>query len=263
MNKQNILADFYNLHLESGYIEFDVSDDAKYDTKKDNVAFFVPQTIPIENYAKLPDDAEKRRVIEFLSKYEPQLAEYFATEETNKQITPIDENESIETNVSQKQDWFMSQGFLDFAREYRHTKRLVDGYITKKIFGREIQWLYKSIGRYHKGLYKIKLSTGEESQLTLKKLDYEYDLNEWQIIPCDIYSFDLYGIRVGGIIFQIHTNLLEMLENKLHVQHCAFAGGKRTTACKNIFIYNRGEKYCSKKCYNKARRSRRYSNSGF
>jgi hypothetical protein len=63
--------------------------------------------------------------------------------------------------------------------------------------------------------------------------------------------------------FRLFREILSLWNGDIEIRRCAFEGGKRNPPCERIFIAGNRKRYCSKKCYDKARRLRRFEKTGF
>jgi len=251
---QPIIIDFYNLHLKSGP-KYDKSELPLYDF------FQCDQDIPLyENLEeqqvekKCPDKNEQCRILSFFEKYAPELKADLGGLEWYQRGSGI--------------SWFESEYFLRFADDYHYIKQIIDNHIDNKISIINLKWLesklysiklgLKLICREDKKEYKM-MPFGDPLQIVDTK-EYQVKHGWSRITKVKEHGLGYYGIwldQLFPLFDQIFLEAMEMLEH-WKVSKCSFEGGKRNPPCHNVFISTRGQKYCSKKCYDRARRYRGY-----
>lgn len=190
VKRYNLLVEFCNLHLTSGYVR----------TEEKN------------RKPQYPKEKEQQRLIDFFSKYEPAITRNMNAKEAyldGKKIyqtdnrryieadrcmarnigslggyeldriwgktAPICEKysasggsvrvddilEHIEKYAEGQISWFQSDDFFEFSKEYHNVALLIDSYITRgKAPFKSLRWLNESIGRYKRQLSVIEPSTG-------------------------------------------------------------------------------------------------------
>ena len=298
----NILVDFYNLGLDSGY--------ACTSPRRRNAA---------PGHMVQPDEEERKKLIDFFSKYEPQITRYlnatavvqgekgddygslgryelekiltaartFPKKSPNDSVPKIPSEILVEGVVSthrtehaeelveqrekqrrvnawfktknfikfveehgHKYSWFESHDdFLDFSKEYLHVRNFVDGYVKGKIPPSEVIWLDESIQKYSKGLSQIRKVDGKRFRAgTVEKPEDEsIDPDNWDFAIDGSYSVPLiqHGILLGGIMFDVHMQLGDLLVKKFKIQRC------EAEDCDEIFIptpRGKEQRYCSMRC---------------
>ena len=270
---QPIIIEFYNLHLKSG---------PKYDKSElplDKFVFQCDQDIPLyENLKeqqvekKYPDKNEQCRILSFFEKYAPELKADLGGLEWYQRGSGI--------------SWFESKYFLRFADDYHYIKQIVDNHIDNKISIINLNWLdsklysikprLKLIRRQDEKEYKM-MPWRDPLQICQEELhrdgfitrereivdtkDYQIKSVWSRITKVKEHGLGYYGIwldQLFPLFDQIFIQALAMLEEHWKVSKCFFEGGKRNPPCHNVFISTRNQTYCSKKCYNKARRYRGY-----
>ena len=281
MKEQPAFIDFYNLHLASGYARnSELQENSVYPDEEEQqklIDFFSKHESCLKHGKEITGcmnakEAYQQSRGEFLSQVmddiKGSLGEY-ELRKILKAVNPedpvgfLESNDFLECAEEQRFSWFRNNDFLDFTREYHNAMWLVDSYIERSIPKSCLHWLSEGIGKYKRELSLEYLPMG--MPVSLDHLDV---FEKADSIDADNYYFTLertfdrgklqYGIRLYRIMFLIYRDLVAMLAEKMPIQHCAFEGGKRTPRCNNVLVASNSRKYCSKKCYDRARRSRRY-----
>jgi len=183
---------------------------------------------------------------------------------------------SQELSKSKQKDklsWFDSDDFLEFSKQYYHTRRIVEGYMSGAIYKWHLRWLNKEFASHNKEISQtLKYDTKTPGLPGFSNPAGEYVGNFW---PYDIvanYEFDIdsyapqpprYGLCIQRFLGNLHMSLVELLVEKPTICCCKFEGTERLPSCNDIFVPAKSNQlYCSKKCYDRARRRRRYEKVG-
>lgn len=261
---QPLIIEFYNLQLKSGpYYNRDLVDYNNLFNEEYMGVSMKPEYEKLDNEnidKKYPDKAEQIRIKFFLEKHDPELKTHLGLKWYQ------DQTESC---------WFKSNYFLRFADEYLQIKQIIDDYIYKRqISGTQIRWLNAEMSKYYKGnipiLKMINIKNKKEypafplpndfDKIKYWNLDnYKVDL-AWRSYSIHINGEFYYGISIDQLMGKIKSQLYIIISEKMKLKFCEFEGGKRNpTVCHNLFIMHKiSQKYCSKKCYDRARRCRGY-----
>ncbi|MHC4533478.1 MAG: CGNR zinc finger domain-containing protein [Planctomycetota bacterium] len=159
-------------------------------------------------------------------------------------------------------DWYESKDFLDFMFDYFCFRNLIDGYLEGKIQTWTLEWLQEKIQNYRYSLLIYK----DNEQVRTTTLGDE--------IVIDSLNFKSQGIQIKGLPYglglaifsaNIHSQVVQTLEEKREIKRCQAPETQKTPACQNMFIplaMGKEQKYCSTKCANRARRLKYYSKTG-
>ncbi len=157
--------------------------------------------------------------------------------------------------------WFESDDFLGFADEYAHVKSVIDNYIDRKIIKADLKWLDENVEKYNISLMATNRNDREDYLIWSVEVPKErsFSLDEWKMSLTGLCGdMEQHGLCLGSLMHDIYMGLISMLEDEPDVHRCAFEGGKRIPKCENVFISShKNMKYCSTKCYNRARVARR------
>ncbi len=159
-------------------------------------------------------------------------------------------------------DWFESKDFLDFMFDYFSFKKLIDGYLKGKISTWTLEWLQEKIQKYQ---YSLQIWKDNELVKPIT-LDDEISVDSLNFKRWGIHIEGLpYGLGLNIFLANIHLQVAQTLEEKREIRRCQAPKTQKTSACQNIFIpqaKGKEQRYCSKKCANRARRREYYLKKG-
>lgn len=166
-------------------------------------------------------------------------------------------------------NWW-EEDYRTFLDEYQHLRSLLDGYIEQKIKMSDLIWL--------DGVAELNINYGlvrysqEPPQMKRdfpipiqgEKEDGEVDLRFWTV-KSKPRPNPKRSEPHALILFNAYLELISLLEQELTLRRCQAPNTQKSSACKNIFIpqaKGKEQKYCSKKCADRARRREYYLKHG-
>lgn len=162
--------------------------------------------------------------------------------------------------------WFDSDQFHAFLREYCYTvKPIIDEYLNGVISSFHLWWINKKLNDYRSKWVITKQPENATKTDIESKVDREdfLSLKDTKFYRKMSPELGDYDVPLYSIMYLIYHGLANMLTERPIIKRCAFDGSALLPGCENIYIPMKSNQlYCSKKCYDKARRRRRYEKVG-
>lgn len=165
--------------------------------------------------------------------------------------------------------WFDSNETANFYGLYRLAHEVVDNYLEAKEIPRDfLAWVASLTSNIRINL-TIEHTSGKRfgfSNAPKSVNPNEYSFGEIIVQHHSVTVGPSQEVKaqlnLGGMKFRLFREILSLWNREIRIRKCTFEGGERNPPCNNVFITSRGQRYCSKKCYDKARRLRRYQATG-
>lgn len=169
----------------------------------------------------------------------------------------------------QEKSWFDHPDTVNFYGLHKLVHRVVDNYLSNEDLPRD---LFAWVGSLPENIYINLIAVSSEGERhgtvtlpkSVKRSKYSFDET---IAQHSKLSFSPgkqmeSPLNLGGMKFRLFRDILSLWNGEMELQRCTFGGSKRNPPCKNVFIVGNRKRYCSKRCYDKARRYRRFDKTG-
>lgn len=225
---------------------------------------------------------DKQEILKFFGRYAPEVARQdisdvisqgYTLSDDPKPATVLSINKDSPITIGtlgvfdffQDKSWLDSSDTRNFYGLYRLIHRVVDNYLGEKQIPRDLfQKVSELTDNISIGLIAVSSEGERLGSATIPKSfnRSEYSFNETITMQTGmVISVDGHitsPLNLGGMKLRLFRDILELWNGEIKLQKCTFAGSTRNPPCKNVFLVGNRKRYCSKKCYDKARRYRRF-----